>query len=116
MMNVKIDDAEIQKVLETFDAMVKGLDQLEHTMPEELTKWQREDLHRNRTFTDRPATLVATTKVWSRWGHRKKTGRRHYRMRKRQHHLRPSQIISTKLVEKLYARMIDLVTSTLAST
>jgi hypothetical protein len=116
MLHVEISDAEIEKILERFDAMAAGLAQLEHTMPEELTDWQREDLRRKRTFTDKPAILVATTKVWSRRGRAKKMGRRRYRMvkRKRQFHLRPSQIMSMKLIEKLHARMIDLVTRSLA--
>jgi hypothetical protein len=115
MIKATIDDAEIDKLMARFDAMAEGLSQLEQTMPEELTNWQREDLRRVRTFTDTPAYLIATTKVWRRWRKRAwRVGRRPgWQRGRRRAPLTSRAILSPKSRDDLHKRMTDLVTRSL---
>jgi hypothetical protein len=117
MMKVDFDDDVIDKLMAKFDAMADGLTQLERTMPEELTNWQREDLKRVKTFTDTPAPLVAFTKVWRRWKkHGWRVPRQRGRPRRGQSKSPKSSaptithaILSPKLSNSLHRRMVDLV-------
>jgi hypothetical protein len=104
-VTVTVDDTAIERLLGRFDSMAEGIAQLEQTMPEELTEWQREDLRRVRTFTDQPEPFVSTTKVWRRWKKRVWRGRR----RGRRAPLASHAILSPKLRASLHKRMTDLV-------
>jgi hypothetical protein len=109
-MPVTVDDDAIDRLLAKFDAMAQGLEELQLTMPAELTDWQREDLRRVRTFTDTPASLVATTKVWRRWRKRAwRIGRRPGQRGRRRAPLMSRAILSPKSRDDLHKRMTDLV-------
>jgi hypothetical protein len=119
-MPVTVDDAAIDRLLAKFDSMAQGLEELQLTMPAELTDWQRDDLRRVRTFTDTPAHLVATTKVWRRWRKRAwRVGRRPGQRGRRRGQPRSSAsvisraILSPKSRDDLHKRMTDLVTRSL---
>jgi hypothetical protein len=125
-MSFEISIDGVDPLLKKFDAYAEQLKELQTTMPEELVKWQREDMHRH--FPNVETTVGATetdavTSIWprSRQSERRPVaasgkGPRTHRpktaspVRQVSSH-RP--ILRPELFEKLHDRMLDLLRKTM---
>jgi hypothetical protein len=112
MIKITVDDAALNIRLTEISQSLNDLDQ---TMPAELTAWQREDMNREYPNTTAPDRMTAFTLIWPRSRkrrlHRKPQRRRVYLRQGRQPASQRS-LLRPELFEKLCERMTALLHKT----
>ncbi|SIO49818.1 hypothetical protein SAMN05443247_06555 [Bradyrhizobium erythrophlei] len=123
MFEIKVDG--LDALLKKFDRFGKQVEELQHSVPQELVDWQREDMRRrypNMTTTSSGHETEASTEIWPRSRRPSKDQHRPQHQGPKAYsiiHAAPSQhrgpvprstrpILRVELVRKLHDRMVKL--------
>jgi hypothetical protein len=117
MFEVKVEG--LDRVLKKFDTLSEQITGLHQGVPDELTAWQRDDMHRkypNTTVQTQGNETAATTEIWPRsrqpskdQHHQRQQGPKQYRPAKRGPVVRSNRpILRAELLQQLWDRMVRL--------